>query len=228
MSAISLMLVLAIQSPKTDYDSAAAAALRNDREASVKRLQAAFESGYGKPCDILKDERFKGLFDDPAMRRTVFGLLERHAKESEVTIVRPSEPGERLTFRVQIVDDGKPVPGAIVGWSQTDSVGRYNLENPQGGRGANNPRLAAWFKADAEGRFVVHTVFPGSYQGTGGPSHCHFSIDAKGRRMISEFLFDDHNFHDRIRRGAAEMGWPVVKAVKSEGQLWVDWKLEFK
>jgi protocatechuate 3,4-dioxygenase beta subunit len=106
-----------------------------------------------------------------------------------VVIAGPEEKGERLIVHGQVFDPAgqKPVPGVTVYAYQTDVNGVYNRF------GVQSPRLRGWVKTDAEGKFVLDTIRPGSYPGRSNPAHIHFEVSGGGypRQWAKDLNFSD-------------------------------------
>ena len=100
-----------------------------------------------------------------------------------------SEPGTRLVVHGQVFDPSgtKPVAGVSVYAYHTDAKGRYNSI------GKSEPRLRGWVTTDAQGKFELRTIRPGSYPGRRDPAHIHFN--AWGGGYPKQWL-DDLNFAD--------------------------------
>jgi len=92
-------------------------------------------------------------------------------------IARDEEPGRRLivTGEVLAPEGMTPAAGVTVYADDTDAEGYYG-EN----RAEYPPRLYGWMKTDADGRFELRTILPGSYPGVRVPAHIHFSLWGAG------------------------------------------------
>jgi len=122
------------------------------------------------------------------------------------------EPGVPFVIRgVVRGPDGTAVPGASLHVFHTDSRGWYTptkvMDEP-------HARLAGSVSTDAEGRFEIRTIRPGSYPATAEthedrriPQHVHFEISAAGfafRRFQLVFTDDPRMtpyWHEWARRG---------------------------
>lgn len=106
------------------------------------------------------------------------------------TMAGPSEPGTRLVVSGTVYDKTgtKPVPGITVYAYHTDARGLYNERRENG-----NPRLKAYVKTDAQGRFELRTIRPGSYPGGGNPAHIHFELWGAGhpKQWVDSLHFSD-------------------------------------
>lgn len=87
------------------------------------------------------------------------------------------EPGQTLIVRGGVfAPDGKtPAAGVTAYAYNTDAEGYYG-EN----RAEYPPRLYGWMRTDADGRFELRTILPGSYPGMRVPAHIHFSLWGAG------------------------------------------------
>lgn len=105
------------------------------------------------------------------------------------TLAPPSEPGTRLVVKGQVFDPSgtKPVAGVIVYAYHTDAAGVYNKP------GVREPRLRGWARTDAQGRFELRTIRPGSYPGRRDPAHIHFEVWGAGypKQWVDELQFTD-------------------------------------
>jgi protocatechuate 3,4-dioxygenase, beta subunit len=109
---------------------------------------------------------------------------------SSLAVLSPAnEPGTRLVVRGQLFDPSgtKPAAGVSVYAYHTDTEGHYNK------RGTNEPRLRGWVTTDAQGKFELRTIRPGSYPGRRDPAHIHFNAWGGGypKQWLDELQFDD-------------------------------------
>jgi protocatechuate 3,4-dioxygenase, beta subunit len=104
------------------------------------------------------------------------------------TLAGPGEPGKRMVVHGRVFDASgtKAVAGVTVHAYHTDAKGIYNLPL-QGG-----PRLKATVKTDAQGRFELRTIRPGSYPLSRNPAHIHFELSGAGYpKQWTELRFAD-------------------------------------
>jgi len=123
--------------------------------------------------------------DGDWVRDWVAAQQQRPASVSSIGRIAPSnEPGTPMIVHGRIVP---PRPDVIVFAYQTDAAGVYNKPGNRGWR------LKGWAKTDAEGRFELRTIRPGSYPGTRNPAHIHVTIEGPGlpRRWTEEIQFAD-------------------------------------
>lgn len=118
---------------------------------------------------------------------------------SSAVVTAADEPGEPLVVegRVLAADGTTPVAAASVYAYHTDASGLYG---PGGNR---DPRLYAYLRTDADGRFRFRTVKPEPYPGGGIPAHIHFHVAPPegGRERVTEVVFaGEPSVTDRMRR----------------------------
>jgi protocatechuate 3,4-dioxygenase beta subunit len=118
--------------------------------------------------------------------------------------------GERVLLRGQVLDTtGRPVPGALLDFWQTDAKGLYSQHDPT----QTTYNLRCRMHADADGRYALVTIKPRYYSvpddGPVGdllhasdrhawrPSHFHVLVTAPGhRRLVTEVFPDDDPYID--------------------------------
>ena len=193
-------------------------------KAALEKLEESFRAGYTTPCDVLQETGFEPLRKDPESRIELRNLLRDHASESEVFVVPASEPGEHLVVRGQILqaNGDTPASGVQVYFFQTAANGRYSPEERQSAGGNRNPRIFGFVRPDQEGKFIIHTVVPGSYPGGSISRHIHYLVTGAGyKRAGGEILFDEEPAPGaNQKRWAKEHGFPVVKRVVGKDNNW--------
>ena len=111
------------------------------------------------------------------------------ASPSIGVLVSEQEPGTRLIVSGRVFDPSgtKPVAGVRVYAYHTDASGVYNKP------GIKEPRLKTTVVTDAEGRFELRTIRPGSYPGGGVPAHIHLEVSGAGydKQWPDEIQFAD-------------------------------------
>jgi protocatechuate 3,4-dioxygenase beta subunit len=68
----------------------------------------------------------------------------------------------------------KPVAGVTVYAYHADAKGSYNKP------GVKEPRIRGWATTDAQGRFELRTIRPGTYGIIDGAPHIHFELTGGG------------------------------------------------
>ncbi len=108
---------------------------------------------------------------------------------SRAALTTASEPGTRLSVSGRVVTpDGKAIGGASIYVYQTDAKGEYV---PGTSGGSDRPRLFAYLRSDANGRYAFTTVRPGSYPGTSNPGHIHYEVVPPGHQpRVYEIVFE--------------------------------------
>lgn len=118
--------------------------------------------------------------------------------------------GERVLMHGRVLDAaGRPLPGALLDFWQTDAEGLYSQATPH--KGEYNLRCR--MRTDAQGRYALQTVKPRyysvPYDGPVGdllrggarhawrPSHFHVLVTAPGhRRLVTELFAEDDPYID--------------------------------
>lgn len=110
--------------------------------------------------------------------------------------------GERVDVYGHVRDEaGEPVAGALVDVWQANAHGRYAHEadpNPA----PLDPDFQGWARltTDAEGRYRVRTIIPGSYpvrDGWARPPHIHFKVAKRGfGELITQMYFAGNALND--------------------------------
>lgn len=138
------------------------------------------------------------------------------------TLTPAGEPGEPLVCSGRVVgaDGETPVAGAIVYAYQTDAKGLYSPEHD-----SSNPRIRGWMKTDAQGRWELRSVRPGSYPGTRNPAHIHFEITPPGggAKAIDEIWFEgDPYLTESLKQRAAAQGKfsPIRRLARGADGVW--------
>ena len=105
------------------------------------------------------------------------------------TVVPPNgEAGTPIVISGTVSDGSGVLRGASVYVYQTDARGYYDPANP---RASDRPRLRAYMRTDAQGRYEFRTIRPGSYPGTNNPGHVHYHVVAPGyRERVFEIVFE--------------------------------------
>jgi protocatechuate 3,4-dioxygenase beta subunit len=108
---------------------------------------------------------------------------------SRAVVPPTGEPGTPIVIFGTVSDaSGTPLRGASVYVYQTDARGYYDPSNP---RASDRPRLKAYMRTDAQGRYEFRTIRPGSYPGTNNPGHVHYHVVAPGyRERVFEIVFE--------------------------------------
>lgn len=131
-------------------------------------------------------------------------------------IAPADEPGEPMEIRgtVYAADGVTPAAGVVLYAYHTDVRGIYRA-GPSG-----PPRLRAWFKTDAGGRYGYRTIRPAAYPERKWAAHVHTQLwnDRVPAQWGSTLLFaDDPLLTAAERRASAELGRfanirPLVRA----------------
>jgi protocatechuate 3,4-dioxygenase beta subunit len=127
------------------------------------------------------------------------------ASPSRAVLAPATEPGTRLVVSGRVFDPSgtRPVAGVRVYAYHTDATGVYNKP------GIREPRLKGIVVTDAEGRFELQTIRPGSYPSGGVPAHIHFEVSGAGyeKQWPDELQFaDDPEVKSRERAESKAKG----------------------
>ncbi len=194
-----------------------AAAVGHAREGAVSQaltnLRASFAAGYDRPADALREPQLEILRQNPESRNQLRDLLHEFARQWQVTIVTPDEPGEPLIVTGTIRNDaGEPISDALVYVYHTDSHGIYSME------GNANPRLFAFMRTDAKGRYEYRTIRPARYPNSNVEQHVHYQVSAAGYEDTNARLgFSDD---PRWQKRSAVPAWVSPISRNKEG---IDW-----
>jgi len=204
-----------------DTDSlsdAAASVAAGHFEDALDKLRLQFEAGYPTPGDVYADPRFAPLRDAAGARGPWRELMGEFVLQSALTMVPPEEPGTPMHVRGQVLrsPDGEPVAGALVFLYHTDDSGQYEPGRPSGI--GSNPRLFAWLRTDAEGRFEVWTIRPREYPGASpGAAHVHYRVTAAGYRPAGdEFRPYTMPREEAERASALQRGQPTSLVTEND------------
>jgi protocatechuate 3,4-dioxygenase beta subunit len=136
-----------------------------------------------------------------------------------------SEKGDRMVVRGVVMDkDKKPIPNASVYIYHTDAEGRYNNTEPRPGFGGESPRLFAYLRSDAVGRYVYGGVRPAAYPGLTLPAHVHFVVQADGfQPRVFEIWFEGDPMikEDHLAAQAKDPDRFLIRAaVRDSNRVW--------
>ncbi len=123
------------------------------------------------------------------------------------TVIPPEkEPGEPLVISGKIYqpDGVTAASGMVLFVYHTDVTGYYNKDDD-----ASHPRLKAWMKIGADGKYEFRTIKPGAYPHRSTPAHIHAHIYGTGysERSIDDYWFEgDPRINDQEQAKAGEQG----------------------
>lgn len=112
------------------------------------------------------------------------------------------QKGQKLLLTgIVYQQDGKtPAPDILLYYYQTNTEGKY-LHKPEEKRsmapnelGQTHGYIRGWVKTDAEGKYFIYTVRPGTYPTNDEPAHVHITV--KEPNEIKEYYIDDFVFDD--------------------------------
>lgn len=186
----------------------------NDR--TIESLQKAAETGELCQTRCLTEPALIGLHEDRRFR----DLMRSLARQSEIVLAPPEEPGESMVVSGRVVDDDlKPVKDALLYVYHTNNRGSYSSTGGNATMGDSlNPRLFGYVRTDAAGHYQFRTIRPGPYPGDGPPAHIHYEAEAIGhRRLVTELMFEgDPRLTRDNRRSFVQAGFAIAKVTKDE------------
>ena len=146
--------------------------------------------------------------------------------ESDASISKPGEPGERMVISGTIYKkDGKtPAPNVVLYIYHTDNTGEYTRGQGES-ESTRHGRLRAWIKSDSRGNYKFSTIRPASYPNSRNPQHIHPIIKEPGLQpyWIDEYLFEDDPYVDSKVRAQQEVrGGPgIIRLEKNDEGVWI-------
>ena len=135
-----------------------------------------------------------------------------------------------LTGRVFQHDGITPAPNVILYYYQTNTDGIYPIDAsqsrnmPKNALGQSHGYIRGWVKSDANGRYAIHTLMPGSYPSRNEVAHVHVTVKdplVATPYYIDNFVFDDDPLLTTARRKKLEnrAGSGVIRFVKDQNLL---------
>jgi protocatechuate 3,4-dioxygenase beta subunit len=130
---------------------------------------------------------------------------------SAIRLVPDGEPGVPMRISGRVLDgSGRARAGVVVYAYQTDHAGIYPRPARRLGREAmRHGRLRGWVRSDAQGRYAIDTIRPGSYPGEEVAEHVHMHVLEPGcfTYYIDDVQFlDDPKLSMEERRAARGIG----------------------
>ncbi|MEK6336427.1 MAG: hypothetical protein AABM67_15985 [Acidobacteriota bacterium] len=196
-----------------------------EESATIKNLidqaQTNLASGKATPLNLLTDPAFMSAHEWPRFRK----LIRDNAKDNQLTIVTPQEPGDSLLVSGLVRDkQGQPLKGALIYVYQTSAKGWYSDKAPHisGNSGdERHARLFGYLKANQAGQFEFRTIRPAGYPRSDLPAHIHIEIATAGAEsysLISEILFDDDpRLTPEMRERATHERFLISKVERGSG-----------
>jgi protocatechuate 3,4-dioxygenase alpha subunit len=130
-------------------------------------------------------------------------------------LTRGNPQGERIVIEGQVLDgDGAPVPDALLELWQANAAGRYNHGEDEQTDKPLDPNFLGYGRVatDAQGRFRITTIKPGSVPGRGNALQApHISVAFFARGLLKQ-LFTRIYFADEPANAAD----PLLAAIEDE------------
>ncbi len=122
---------------------------------------------------------------------------------SSSRIVSVGEPGVPMRISGRVLDRaGRARAGVVIYAYQTDHSGIYpRPAQPLGREAMRHGRLRGWVRSDAQGRYAIDTIRPGSYPGEDVAEHVHMHVLEPG---CFTYYIDDVMFLDDPKLSAEE------------------------
>jgi protocatechuate 3,4-dioxygenase, beta subunit len=145
--------------------------------------------------------------------------------KSAMVIASTSEPGERLvlTGRVLQSDARTPAANVILYAYHTNAEGVYPRRGDERGNARRHGYLRGWLRTDAQGRYRIDTIRPGTYPSRTDPAHVHVVMGAPGKteQYIDDFVFSDDPLVDvRYRNRVRNRGGSGITTLTKRDGTW--------
>jgi protocatechuate 3,4-dioxygenase beta subunit len=144
--------------------------------------------------------------DEPTLAQTE-GPFFKPSSPERIELLEAGVAGQPIELVGFVLTGGcKPAPGALLDFWQADGKGNYDN---------SGFRLRGHQFADAEGRFRLRTVVPGTYAGR--TRHIHVKIQPQGGRVLTTQLYfpgEARNRSDSLFRKEL-----LIRSAKNEGWL---------
>lgn len=132
-----------------------------------------------------------------------------------------------LTGTVYQIDGKTPASNVILYYYQTNINGLYETRKseernmPKNKLGQTHGYIRGWLKTDAQGKYSIYTIKPGTYPSRNEPAHIHITIKEKNMKdiyYIDDFVFDDDILLTTKRRKKMENrgGSGIVRFVQKD------------
>jgi len=119
-----------------------------------------------------------------------------------MTIAAPDEPGNRMIIRGRVLraDTKLPYAEAVLYAYHTDITGHYATSDASDHILRWHGRLHDWCRADADGRYELHSIRPGAYPNGKAPEHIHAAVQLPNGNAywINDFVFADDPHLDPV------------------------------
>jgi protocatechuate 3,4-dioxygenase beta subunit len=141
--------------------------------------------------------------------------------------------GQKICITGTILDaDGKtPAANVVLYYYQTNTAGNYVHDAteprsmPPNAQGQTHGYIRGWVKTDANGKYAIYTVRPGTYPTRDAPAHIHATI--KEPNELNEYWIDDFLFDDdplltpSERKKITNRGGNGILRLEKQDSIWV-------
>lgn len=154
------------------------------------------------------------------------GVSEAPRNLSSSMVIAPkSEPGERmiLTGRVLRSDGRTPAANVVLYAYHTNVEGVYPRRGNEQGNARRHGYLRGWLRTDAQGRYRIDTIRPGTYPSRSDPAHVHVVTGESGKdeQYIDDFVFsDDPLVDERYRSRVRNRGGSGITTLTKRDGVW--------
>lgn len=131
-----------------------------------------------------------------------------------------------LTGTVYQPDGHTPAADVLIYYYHTNIAGKYlhkaeeRRSMPANNRGQTHGYIRGWVKTNAQGKYFIYTVRPGTYPSRDEPAHVHVTIKepALNEYYIDEFVFDDDPLLTSAKRQQLDNrgGSGILRLVKKD------------
>ena len=112
------------------------------------------------------------------------------------SLIEPGISGTPLEITGRVLNErGKPIPGAVVDFWQSDDVGNYDMVGFH---------LRGHIFTDAEGRYSMETIVPACYEPRQA-RHIHVKVQGDSRPYTTQLYFSDDEGRVRDRHYMREL-----------------------
>lgn len=149
------------------------------------------------------------------------------ALTNTVTLPDYNSEGKKIMITGTIYQpDGKtPAKDVIMYVYHTDQAGRYTANRGDSGWALRNGSIRGWIKTGNDGRYTIHTLWPGIYPSRNAPAHIHpIILEPDGRYYwLNSFLFEGDSLISQRDLDPHELrgGGNGVMKMEKRANVWV-------
>ena len=133
------------------------------------------------------------------------------------TLIEPGITGTPLVLTGQVLNErGKPIPGAVLDFWQSDDVGNYDMLGNI---------LRGHVFTDRDGRYSLETIVPACYEPRQA-RHIHVKVQGVSRILTTQLFFSDDEGRLRDRWFITELEIQMEKSADGKKQGSFDFVIE--